>query len=90
MNCYLVIQKGVYRHAVIGLYSDTQSAINAALAAVESEPDHYHDAEVIRLSLDSTDSELLGAAEANWLWLGDNPLKPAYQGALWHPSHDNQ
>ncbi len=49
---YLAIQKGINRHKIIGLYSSQAAAEENGRRAIELEPDHYHDIEIIEVMAD--------------------------------------
>ena len=44
---YVVIQRGVYRHSVIGVWDDLALAKMGAEAAIAAEHDDYHQMEVV-------------------------------------------
>lgn len=48
---YVVIKKGVYRHNVIGVWDNLANAKKAAEGAIASEPDDYHQMEIVRTPL---------------------------------------
>ena len=46
---YLVVEKGVHRQRILGLYKDLPAAEDRARAVAEQEGDVYHDYQVIPL-----------------------------------------
>lgn len=80
MIVYIAIQKGVYRHQVIAVRSDLESAKQAASDAVDEEHDHYHDVEVLECELDGAGEKLLGYFRRRQTVSGDY----RYAGCEWH------
>ena len=59
---FIVHREGVYRHEVVGVYTDAEVAKQAAITAIKSEGDDYHDFSVIRCPLNTyldNDGELI-------------------------------
>lgn len=46
---YVVIQTGIYRHAIIGVWDDLELAKMGAEAAIAAEPDDYHHMQVVEM-----------------------------------------
>lgn len=65
-HIYVVIQSGVYRHAVIGVFEELDDAIAAGHEAVQTERDHYHCAEVLRCPVGGGPEEPVGDVVALW------------------------
>ncbi len=62
-DIYIVVKQGVYRHDITGAYSSAQRAREVATGLAFSESDHWHEFQVIRLSIDGDGKEsLIGAA----------------------------
>ena len=49
---YVAIKKGVYRHDIVGVSTNKETAIRLAQAAAEAERDDYHKFEIIQTQLD--------------------------------------
>lgn len=75
---YVVIRKGVYRHEVIGVFSNVDRAKDAAHESVQAEHDHYHDAQILLCNLDGGGERRLGEVEAIW-----EGLPRVYKGTRW-------
>ena len=56
---FICIQKGVYRHAIVGCSESLETARGLAKGAIQNEPDHYHDVEIVEIQLDSSLDETL-------------------------------
>jgi xanthine/CO dehydrogenase XdhC/CoxF family maturation factor len=85
---FVAIQRGVYRHEIIGVFTALDAAIEAAKAAVTAEHDHYHDVEICRERLDdgAAAGALVGSVKSIWVG-GDlrNCRRPDWQGTEWVP-----
>lgn len=75
---YVVIQKGVYRHSILGAFPGDEAGLAQALECgwrgIEAENDHYHDAEIVKVPFGPSD-----AAEEvveTLCWLPDGPPFP--------------
>lgn len=51
MNLYVVVQSGVYRHAVVGVFPTLPVACSAGVTAARAEKDDYHSFEVLECVL---------------------------------------
>lgn len=51
MDVFLVIQKGVYRQGIFGVFDSEAAAKSLADNLYETDADHYHDYQVIQLPL---------------------------------------
>ena len=49
---FVIIQRGVYRHRIVGIYHDEGEAVACADRALGKEPDSYHSMEIIRVPID--------------------------------------
>jgi hypothetical protein len=54
---YVVVQKGIYRHAIVGVHTMFGLAKSDALEAIKTEPDDYHCYEVVAVPFDNWESE---------------------------------
>ena len=64
-DIYLVIQRGVYRHDVVGAFSTKEFAIAAASDAARAESDHYHCFEILVCVIDTrTEPSRIGSDES--------------------------
>lgn len=52
MNCFIVVRTGVYRHEVLGVFSDKDEAVRAGTDALAVEPDRWHRYEVLERQMD--------------------------------------
>ena len=52
MDIYIVVQEGVYRHGIFGVYTERDDAIALAKELAETDNDGYHTYEVIPFELD--------------------------------------
>ena len=43
---YVITREGVYRHEILGVFSDKQKAIESASIAINEEKDNYHEIHV--------------------------------------------
>jgi hypothetical protein len=76
MAVYVVIQSGVYRHGIGGVFSTEQLARAAAIQLLAKEPDKYHSYEIVRCELDTVakfnrshpEDDVI--ADLNWSALG--------------------
>ena len=48
MELFVVTQEGVYRHAIVGIFTDVSDAMNAAKKSIQAEPDDHHSYDVSR------------------------------------------
>ena len=46
---FVAIQKGVYRHNLVGVFENRIAAEKGAVEFLKKEPDHYHHVEIIEL-----------------------------------------
>jgi LDH2 family malate/lactate/ureidoglycolate dehydrogenase len=51
MKLYVVIQRGVYRHAIVGIWDSLEVAKQDAEKAIAMEPDAYHSMEIVETEL---------------------------------------
>jgi hypothetical protein len=51
MKLYIVIQVGIYRHGIAGVFDRGEVAIDTAMKMLGLESDSYHDYEVIECEL---------------------------------------
>lgn len=49
MNVYVVVQKGVYRHDLVGVFVSEEEARKCADAYIRAESDDYHTFQVVRM-----------------------------------------
>ncbi len=49
---YLVVQQGIYRHDIRGVYTSVEAAVVAAKRAAAEDRDNYHEYEVYQTVLD--------------------------------------
>jgi hypothetical protein len=63
---YIAIRRGVYRHEVVGAFTELDRAIAAGHESVQTEHDHYHDVEVLACALNGGEEELIGEVTAVW------------------------
>lgn len=56
---FVAVQRGVYRHDVVGVASTLDRAKELGEAAIQAEPDHYHDIEIVMRQLNETGPEVL-------------------------------
>ena len=62
MKLFLIFRQGVYRHDLLGVYTDPDDAENVAMEAIKLEGDDYHTIEVLSADLNTKlndDAELL-------------------------------
>ena len=52
MKVYIAIQKGVYRHNVLGTFTSMEAAAVQAKTSLKEEEDHYHNVEIVESELD--------------------------------------
>ena len=50
---YVVVQTGVYRHLIAGVYLELDMAVNEAKHCLMSECDRYHTYEVVKIAVDA-------------------------------------
>lgn len=48
---YVAIESGVYRHNIIGVFSNLDQAEQSAVSAIEQEHDHYHEVEIVEIKV---------------------------------------
>ena len=48
---YVLVQRGVYRHTIFGVFDNLDLARSGAETAIAAEPDDYHQIEVVEVSL---------------------------------------
>lgn len=63
---YVAIRSGVYRHGIVGVFTDLELAKSAACASVESEHDHYHDVDIVACDLDGLGERSIGSVSAKY------------------------
>ncbi len=59
MIVYLVVQQGVYRHDIRGVYTSPDAAVAAAKRAAADDSDSYHDYTVYEATLDEYVEDVL-------------------------------
>lgn len=59
MKLFVVIQRGVYRHGIVGVFDDLELAISNAKRACKEESDNYHNFEIVALETNSYKEEVV-------------------------------
>lgn len=74
MNLFAVFREGVYRHECGGIFSTVDSAVEAAVALITGECDHYHSYVIVPFDLDvKVDQEPVDGVYN----VGGKPIEPA-------------
>lgn len=73
---FVAIQRGVYRHEIVGVASTLERAKELGQAAIKAEPDHYHAIEIVMRKLNESGPEVtvgtMTARRGPVTW-GDDP-----------------
>ena len=67
---YVCLQGSVYNHAITGVYTTPERAIEGARLAIEAEDDHYHTITVYEVPLDQL-TEFDDGRARSWDQIGD-------------------
>ena len=59
MEIYVVVREGVYRHEILGLFSDADKAKDVAHTACEKDVDDYHTYDIYKGTVDQTVEDLV-------------------------------
>jgi len=66
VTLYCVIQTGVYRHAIVGVYSSELDACARAVKCAREERDKYHSWEVATVEIDTDIDDVTTVREYEW------------------------
>lgn len=96
MKVYVAIVSGVYRHQVIGVYTDQALARSRAEAFVTNEHDHHHSVDLVECVLDVTPEQENEIATCEPVWErsasnenGVSFRKGAFVGIQWSDQKAN-
>ena len=58
-DIFIAVQRGVYRHSIVGAASTLERAKELGAEAIAAEPDHYHSIEIVLRTLGANGAEVI-------------------------------